>query len=60
MLPNEMIDPLFAATVEATEEAIINALIAAQTMTGAGGRRLVAIPHEELKKTLERYGRLKR
>jgi L-aminopeptidase/D-esterase-like protein len=58
MLRNEMIDPLFAATVEATEEAIINALVAAQTMTGAGGRRLVAIPHEELKRTLERYGRL--
>jgi D-aminopeptidase len=58
MLPNEMMDPLFTATVEATEEAIVNALVAAETMTGAGGRRLVAIPHDQLREVLSQYGRV--
>ncbi|MFN2433677.1 MAG: P1 family peptidase [Gemmatimonadota bacterium] len=58
MLPNDRMDPLFAATVEATEEAIVNALVAAETMTGADGRRVEALPHEALRDVLRRHGRL--
>jgi len=52
------IDPLFKATVEATEEAIVNALVAARTMTGANGARYFGIPHDELRAILMRYNRL--
>ena len=51
-------DPLFTATVEATEEAIVNALVAAETMTGANYWRSYAIPHDELKSILRNHGRL--
>ena len=43
MLPNEQIDPLFAAVVDATEEAILNALLAAETMTGRSGHTAHAL-----------------
>jgi len=43
--------------VESTEEAIVNAMIAAPTMTGADGFRLFGLPHEELRAILKRYGR---
>jgi L-aminopeptidase/D-esterase-like protein len=59
MLPNDWINPLFAATVEATEEAIINAMIAAETMEGVNGHTVQAIPHERLKSILKKYNRLK-
>ena len=59
MLPNDWINPLFAATVEATEEAIINAMIAAETMEGVDGHTVYAIPHERLKSILKQYNRLK-
>jgi L-aminopeptidase/D-esterase-like protein len=49
MLSNSRISALFSATVEATEEAIVNALVAAETMTGQGGRRVEALSHERLK-----------
>jgi L-aminopeptidase/D-esterase-like protein len=52
------LDAVFQATVEATEEAIVNALVAARTMTGADGYRVYAIPHDELKAALRRYNRL--
>ena len=52
------IDPLFKATVEATEEAIVNGLIAADTMTGINGQRFYRLPHGELRDILKRYGRL--
>ena len=52
------IDPLFQGTVEATEEAIVNAMVAAATMTGADGLRLFGLPHDELRAILQRYGRL--
>jgi len=58
MLPNDRINPLFAATVQATEEAIINAMIAAETMTGIDGNTVYAIPHERLKEVLKKYNRL--
>lgn len=58
MLPNDWLSPFFLATVEATEEAIMNALVAARDMTGVNGTRIYGIPHEELRKILERNGRL--
>jgi D-aminopeptidase len=58
MLPNDRINPLFRSTVEATEEAIVNALVAAETMTGADGNRAHAIPHERLREVLRKYNRL--
>jgi D-aminopeptidase len=57
MLPNDARDPLFEATIEATEEAIINALVAARTMTGANGRTIMALPHDRLKQILASYSR---
>jgi D-aminopeptidase len=58
MLPNDQIEPAFAATVQATEEAIINALIAAETMTGIENHRVRALPHDELRAVLKKYNRL--
>lgn len=58
MVPNDQMGPLFAATVEATEEAIVNALVAAQTMTGADNHTVEAIPHEKLQEVLRKYNRL--
>ncbi len=49
MVREAHIDPLFAATVQASEEAIINALVAAESMTGLNGRRIEAIPHDRLR-----------
>ena len=57
-IANASIDPLFNGTVEATEEAIVNALIAADTMTGVDGHRYYRLPHAELRELLKRYGRL--
>jgi D-aminopeptidase len=58
MLPNEMIEPVFAATVQATEEAVVNAMIAAESMTGADNHRVRAIPHDQLRAVLKKYNRL--
>ncbi|MGH7548349.1 MAG: P1 family peptidase, partial [Gemmatimonadales bacterium] len=60
LLPNERISPLFESTVQATEEAIINALLAAETMTGADDLRVVALPHDRLREILRKYNRLSR
>ena len=57
MLSNERISALFSATVQATEEAIVNALVAAETMTGANGRVVERLPHEGLQPLLKKYGR---
>lgn len=51
-------DPLFTATVEATEEAIVNAMLAAENMDGADFRRSWAIPHDQVKEILKKYNRL--
>jgi L-aminopeptidase/D-esterase-like protein len=59
MLPNEQISPLFEATAQATEEAIINALIAAETMTGINGNKVFALPHSRLQEILKKYNRYK-
>jgi len=58
MLPNDSLDPVFRATVEATEEAIVNAMVAARDMEGVDGHRVIAIPHAALRAVLEKYGRL--
>ena len=58
MLPNDKIEPLFAATVQATEEAIINAMVAAETMTGIENHRVIALPHDRLRAVLKRFNRL--
>ncbi len=58
MLSNDEINPVFEATVQATEEAIINALVAAEPMTGQGGHHVPALPHDELRQVLEKYRRL--
>ena len=58
MLPNDRINPIFEATVQATEEAIINAMLAARTMTGADSIRSYALPHDRLREALRKYGRL--
>ncbi len=60
MLPNDSMNPVFQATVEATEEAIVNAMVAAETMTGANGVTVRALPHDGLRKALEKYNRLQR
>jgi L-aminopeptidase/D-esterase-like protein len=57
MLPNESLDPVFEATVQATEEAILNAMAGAETMTGAHGSRVVALPHDQLQDVLKKYNR---
>jgi L-aminopeptidase/D-esterase-like protein len=57
MLPNDRIDPLFAATVQATEEAITNAMLAAETMTGADSVRAQALPHDRLREIMRKYNR---
>jgi D-aminopeptidase len=59
MLSNNQINPVFAATVNATEEAIINAMVAAQTMTGVNGNTVYALPHDRLKQVMKKYNRLK-
>ena len=54
---NERITPLFNATVEATEEAIVNAMVAAKTMTGIDGHTVIGLPHDQLQKALKEYNR---
>jgi len=58
MLPNERIDPLLWATVNATDEAIVNALVAAETMSGINGNTVYALPHDRLREVLRKYSRL--
>jgi D-aminopeptidase len=58
MLSDDVIDPVYAAAVQATEEAIINAMLAARTMTGANWYRVPALPHDGLRQVLRRHGRL--
>jgi len=59
MLPNEKLGPVFSATVEATEEAVINAMVAATSMTGIENHHVAALPHEQLRAVLRKYNRLR-
>ncbi len=58
MLSNNFATPLFEATIQATEEAILNALIAAKTTVGINGNTAHALPHDRLRDILRKYGRL--
>ena len=58
MVLNDRIDPFFIATIEATEEAIVNAMLAAETMTGADGLRLHGLPGDRVMHAMRKYGRV--
>jgi D-aminopeptidase len=58
MLPNGELDSIFLATVQATEEAVVNAMVAAETMTGVNNHKVIALPHDQLRVILKKYGRL--
>jgi D-aminopeptidase len=58
-LADRALDPFFAATVEATAEAVLNALVAAETMVGRDGNTVHALPHDRLREVMRRYGRLR-
>src|SRR5207248_6482803 len=58
MISNARIGAVFDATVQATEEAIVNALVAAETMSGVDGHRVEAISHDALQQILRKYNRL--
>jgi D-aminopeptidase len=58
MLGNDSMNPLFEATAQATEEAIVNAMVASDTMTGVDGHRVIGLPHDQLIHVLEKYNRL--
>ncbi|MGA9497620.1 MAG: P1 family peptidase [Terriglobales bacterium] len=60
MLANEQLNPIFLATVQATEEAIVNAMVAAETMTGANDLTVIALPHDLLREILKKYNRLEK
>ena len=58
ILANGRLTPIFAATVEATEEAVVNAMVAAETMIGADDVTVHALPHDRLREALRKYNRL--
>jgi len=58
MLANDQLDPIFLATVQATEEAVVNAMVAADTMTGVDGHTVIGLPHDRLREALKKYNRL--
>src|SRR5580704_12876615 len=58
MLPNDSLDPIFLATVQATEEAVVNAMVAAETMKGINDHEVIALPHDRLREVLRKYNRL--
>jgi L-aminopeptidase/D-esterase-like protein len=60
MLPNDSLDPIFLATVQATEEAVVNAMVAAETMKGIDDHEVIALPHERLREVLKKYNRLEK
>ena len=60
MLPNDSISPIFLATVQATEEAVINAMVAAETMKGINDHEVIALPHDRLCEVLKKYNRLQK
>jgi len=58
-IPNDLMDPIFAGVVQATEEAVVNALVDNQTMIGADNHRVEALSHDRLRELLKKYNRLK-
>jgi len=58
LLGNDSMNPLFEATVQATEEAVVNAMVAADTMTGINNHKVIGLPHDGLREALKKYNRL--
>ena len=58
-LANNDINPLFEGVVQATEEAIVNAVVAGRDMVGVNGRKIYGLPHDRLRDVLRRYNRLR-
>lgn len=58
-VPNDLMDPVFTGVVQATEEAVVNALVDNQTVTGANNHRVEALSHDRLRELLQKYNRLK-
>ena len=58
MLANEELNPIFEGAIQATEESIVNSMVAAEDMNGVNGRRIYALPHDRLQEVLRRHGRL--
>lgn len=58
MIPNESLDPIFLATVQSTEEAVINAMVAADTMVGIDNHKVEGLPHDRLREILKKCNRL--
>jgi D-aminopeptidase len=58
MLPNDRMNPLFDGVVQATEEAILNAMFAAETMTGVDDHKVDALPVERVQEILKKYSRV--
>jgi len=58
MLPNQRLNTIFLATVQATEEAIVNAMVAARTMKGINDFEVIGLPHDRLREVLKKYNRL--
>ncbi|HVW15413.1 MAG TPA: P1 family peptidase, partial [Mucilaginibacter sp.] len=59
MLPNDQLNPLYEATVQSVEEAIINAMVAADTMEGVNGNKAYALPHDAVIRLLRKHGMVK-
>jgi L-aminopeptidase/D-esterase-like protein len=59
MLPNEKLGAVFEATVQSVEEAVVNAMVAAETMIGVSGHKVTALPHDRVREILKKYNRLK-
>jgi D-aminopeptidase len=57
-LPNQQLNPIFLATVQATEEAVVNAMVAAKTMKGINDYEVIGLPHDRLREVLKKYNRL--
>ena len=58
MMSNDSLDPIFLATVQATEEAVVNAMVAADTMKGINDHEVIGLPHDRLRNALKKYNRL--
>ena len=57
-IPNDLMDPIFSGVVQATDEAIVNALVDNQSMTGANNHRVESLPHDRLREILKKYDRI--
>jgi L-aminopeptidase/D-esterase-like protein len=56
-IPNDLLDPIFEGVVQATEEAIVNAMVDNHEMKGVNGHHVMALPHEKVRQLLKKYNR---